>query len=393
MNDFSTLLRFYFCDNNNLQYCKDNVIDKIYNLPGGKLFLEKLYNLYKNVGNENGKYVGVVIIKDKANNPYDGELYNRIIEDYSNNNCVLIFYYSDKLFPLEKSIHYKELCSISSKFGSDNLRVVFSDHIINNEVKDKIPFKFYSTLCLADTTVQRSITKHLLPIFNNQLNFKRQKHFLFLNGSAHKHRIDFAYKMHKKNLLKYCDWSFNDFYGEIDQWKGVYWDEYESVDFFKLLPKNIDKLNRYSGSGGDINLSLYFNSYFDIVSFSHFDFIDDEEYKFVFLCEKIWKTIISFKPFIIIAPSNTLKVLNRLGFETFPEVVDENYDNIESDTERLNTILNEVKKLSEKSLEEMDEIFKEVKGKLINNHKKLINNIHYFDDNIYGELTKWINNI
>ena len=32
---------------------------------------------------------------------------------------------------------------------------------------------------------------------------------------------------------------------------------------------------------------------------THFDFIDDEEYKFVFLCEKIWKTIISFKPFII----------------------------------------------------------------------------------------------
>ena len=99
------------------------------------------------------------------------------------------------------------------------------------------------------------------------------------------------YKMHKKNLLKYCDWSFNDFYKEMDTstWKDAYWDD---VDFLNLLPKNIDKLNRYSGAGGDINLSLYFNSYFDIVSFSHFDFIDDEEYKFVFLCEKIWKTII-----------------------------------------------------------------------------------------------------
>ena len=75
--------------------------------------------------------------------------------------------------------------------------------------------------------------------------------------------------------------------------------------------------------------------------------------------------------------------MKRLGFETFTEVVDENYDNIESDSERLNAILNEVKKLSEKSLEEMDAIFKDMKEKLVNNHRKLINNVHYFDENVY----------
>jgi hypothetical protein len=55
----------------------------------------------------------------------------------------------------------------------------------------------------------------------------------------------------------------------------------------------------------------------------------------VFLTEKVWKPILHYQPFVIIGASGYLSELKRLGFNTFDAWLNEDYDNIENDQERL----------------------------------------------------------
>lgn len=74
------------------------------------------------------------------------------------------------------------------------------------------------------------------------------------------------------------------------------------------------------------------------------------------LTEKIFKPIISHRPFMLIGAVGNLAYLRNYGFKTFGDYVDESYDNIADNTDRINKITQELIKLcnmSETQLKEM----------------------------------------
>jgi|TARA_Y100001963_G_C6456479_1_gene298165 hypothetical protein len=82
-----------------------------------------------------------------------------------------------------------------------------------------------------------------------------------------------------------------------------------------------------------------------------------------------------YQPFIIYGNVNSLKTLKERGYETFSEIFDESYDNVEDDGLRLKMVCEEVERISKLSIEESFDLYESVKDKLIYNRKQLENNI------------------
>jgi hypothetical protein len=73
------------------------------------------------------------------------------------------------------------------------------------------------------------------------------------------------------------------------------------------------------------------------------------------LSEKIFKPIGMKHPFIVVSNPKTLELLRTLGYKTFSPWIDESYDLIEDDAERLLAIAKETKRLCELSPQELTE--------------------------------------
>lgn len=103
--------------------------------------------------------------------------------------------------------------------------------------------------------------------------------------------------------------------------------------------------------------------------------------------EKLIRSLIAEKPFIVYAPKHYLQRLQRIGFKTFNEIWSEEYDNFDF-VERYNKILNltiKLAKLSDKdflrSMESAQEICK--------HNKQVLKNINV---DYHGSEQQWINN-
>lgn len=95
------------------------------------------------------------------------------------------------------------------------------------------------------------------------------------------------------------------------------------------------------------------------------------EKNYLFITEKTTKPIMNLHPFFIVGSPYTLKYLQELGFKTFSNFWDESYDTEPNFKLRCNMIINEVKKLCNKSQEEMIKIIKSMEDILIHNKKLL----------------------
>lgn len=80
----------------------------------------------------------------------------------------------------------------------------------------------------------------------------------------------------------------------------------------------------------------------------------------LFLSEKIWKPIIMGHPFLVYGNKGTLEYLKNIGYKTFDKWIDESYDNEVNHLIRGKMIVNEIKKLSELSLDKLKEIRNEM---------------------------------
>lgn len=89
--------------------------------------------------------------------------------------------------------------------------------------------------------------------------------------------------------------------------------------------------------------------------------------------EKEWKPILIKQPHIIKGRPGMLKLLRRFGFLTFDKWIDESYDEIENDWERLYAIAKETERLANLSDEEWDSMLVQMQNTLDFNYDVLIN--------------------
>ena len=119
------------------------------------------------------------------------------------------------------------------------------------------------------------------------------------------------------------------------------------------------------------------------------------------LTEKIFKPIVSKQPFMLLAAPGNLAYLKSYGFKTFDSVIDESYDTIKDDNERINAVVAQMKWYCNLSPEEKSRVierltpvvehnfqhfygeFKEIiTDELLTNTKTLFNTLDYDDSSV-----------
>ena len=157
------------------------------------------------------------------------------------------------------------------------------------------------------------------------------------------------------------------------------WKEIKDCGYVSNIAKNIVLPNSYKTSKKDVlegrsyagidSLEQYYeDTYFSIVPENTVDHGEK------WVTEKITKVLYHGHPFIVVGTHGILKLLKSWGFETFPELFDESYDDIEDWRERIEYIKKEIIKFCLlKDDKELSKLYDSVYEKCVHNQKTLLN--------------------
>ena len=111
------------------------------------------------------------------------------------------------------------------------------------------------------------------------------------------------------------------------------------------------------------NPEWYNDTCFSFVSESFISLIDNQ----VLVSEKTYKPIAFYHPFVILGPVGILQSLRNLGFETFENLFDEQYDTESNWIKRLNCLVDNVKQFQKQPYDKL------TKEKIAHNHDRFFN--------------------
>jgi hypothetical protein len=164
--------------------------------------------------------------------------------------------------------------------------------------------------------------------------------FLFLNKVARDHRINLINELKNSKLLEQALWSCH--------WEKKFLPlEYE--DFFNNQVTDItinNTVHDLSWPDGGLFPQLYIDTYFSVVTETNFSVPLD------YRTEKIYKPILIGHPFVAVSSYHFYQGLKNLGFKTFSGLIDETFDNILNDDDRITAITNTIKNLCASDLKE-----------------------------------------
>lgn len=207
----------------------------------------------------------------------------------------------------------------------------------------------------------------------------KDKVFLNLNRRHRSHRYAILLKFFEHKLLDKACMSFSKDVA-VEQWIH---DTRRITQFYKIalttdelykvydsLPYVLDShdFSRFPVEDDLKDTSrLYDNTYVSLVSETNF------ETNIIHMTEKTIKPIIFKQPFIIVGPTHTLHYLKKLGFKTFGEFWNEDYDSEPDPVRRMNMILELCKKISKWSTQEWVIFYKRTKDIRKHNFRTLKN--------------------
>lgn len=189
--------------------------------------------------------------------------------------------------------------------------------------------------------------------------------FLFLNGRIRPHRKYLIEQFQLSGLLNNSLWSCLDtgLAGSRSiQLKHNGTNLLLNPGIIQYLPKeyeypayrsNINLSNQafvkyrlFNNDWGEIYIQprAYVDTYFSLVTETVF------EYPYSFRTEKIWKPIAMAHPWIAVANAGYYQDLKNLGFQTFSHVIDESFDLIENNQDRIERIAQVVEDLCQQDL-------------------------------------------
>lgn len=91
------------------------------------------------------------------------------------------------------------------------------------------------------------------------------------------------------------------------------------------------------------------------------------------LTEKIFKPIVSKRPFMLVAAPGNLAYLKSYGFKTFDRWIDESYDSIQDNDQRIAAIVEQTKKICALSNSQLEDMYREMQDILDYNYEHLWN--------------------
>ena len=195
-----------------------------------------------------------------------------------------------------------------------------------------------------------SLNYSILSYFPVEYNIKeKEKAFLCFNNRPRKHRLDLLELMYS-----YIDKGYYSFEGPGLNWD-ILSDEYDDIKknrnkFPLRLNITTDRTNPIDIIPDDIK---YFDdSYFSIITETLFYTEPNYGVDSTFITEKTFKCLGCMHPFVMLGRPHTLKVLKRIGYKTFSPFINEAYDSIENNEERLIAVFKEIQRLISKPVEE-----------------------------------------
>lgn len=267
--------------------------------------------------------------------------------------------------------------------GSLEANIIYNNFCNSNGIENKINVIIINSW---ERHIHRTMDK------NKPFNFEisnKGKNFLCFNRILRQHRVALLGLLYEKNLV---DTAYYSFFHKLTYNKDSTPFEYirktlSKVTYGKIY-RNIFKnmknfpllLNNKTGENTnyvlDTDSHYYDNSYFSLVTETFFfegsstSFWDETS---IFFSEKIFKPIACGHPFILVSRPNSLTYLKKLGYKTFHPYIDETYDSIENDEERLLAIVNEVDRLCKQTPEQWLDWLRSVSEIVKHNHSTIVN--------------------
>ena len=285
----------------------------------------------------------------------DDDLWKIIKRDFDNNKCKIIFYSPDfdatwlaKNLKLEKS----KVKIISGEF-TDNKDVYFCE------------FNGMSYYNILDGGVNYE------KLFESMSRYYRDYHFLSLNHSVKKHRIELFNFINKNEEIRSKTKSnfFSRIITHFPQTEDEVRNKLSGLEIKLMDSDLIDDQDTIHFDKSRINPIIEYNSYVNLTTETGF------EGNKIYLTEKLFRNFVTFKPFILIGQAKSLKRVKDWGFKTFGEWFDESYDEIKDENKRLDMIKKNILKLSKLSKKEIHILYYEMEEVLRHNYKHL--KVHY----------------
>lgn len=173
---------------------------------------------------------------------------------------------------------------------------------------------------------------------------EKSKDFLCFNKVSRPHRVNLLEMMLEYDYIKRGYYSFEGAGGWLENFDKIS-DEYVNIkknqNLFPIrLNISPDRINPVDIRTEDFK--YFTDSYFSIVCETIFYKLPQD---CVFISEKTYKCLAMMHPFILLARPGTLADLRKMGYKTFSPLIDESYDTIENDDDRLSAIFNEIHRL------------------------------------------------
>lgn len=223
-------------------------------------------------------------------------------------------------------------------WGNANIEQQYAEWCKRNNPPVKFKSVYYYPACLG--VLLRNTTPH--PEYYNELrNIKRPKLFTYLSGDNRPHRAECMNALYKRGMLDQIEWTWlGDHIGQGIKSPGLH------ADLKPLVPKSADglqgKVATFTKNPGAGFYEMYKATYFDLIPETYY-WHDREFYpnyywwKTVDISEKLWRSVINKRPFIVLGNQYVLREFKKLGFKTFPSMFDETYDTL-PDSKRLDFI-------------------------------------------------------
>lgn len=302
---------------------------------------------------------------------------NKAIEHIKSteNKCFLLIWFPTEGFCMSLFDNmiprYIDLIHTKYNIPRNKILFVYGDINIKNSAKFTKLYNFipernvfglniFEHVSVGDFSSQKRPSYQEL-LFRKESKRDRKKLFLFKNGVVRPHRMFLITALNKLGLLDKGYYSWINHTGiklEEEDYKRVFWHYYEDeeerdshIKEYKecieaQTPIILDKLpTELSDRSNQITLdnSYIKDSYFTLVTET---VVDNENFGIQFFSEKTYQPIHTLHPFILYSSSGSLEYLRNLGYATFPELFNEEYDKITNEAKRGRFIVNEIKRLN-----------------------------------------------
>jgi|DEB0MinimDraft_6_1074348.scaffolds.fasta_scaffold07422_2 hypothetical protein len=220
---------------------------------------------------------------------------------------------------------------------------------------------------------------------NVPFDLKRQYTWLSLNRIPRPHRVVHVSHLLNNNLADKFLWSLDNHPKGLkfifESTKNAFNNELtKDIGVLRKhpLPKVLDipDFNLFTSTNPNL-YHLYKQAYFSVVTET--SVANDT----TFISEKTFKPIINGHPFIIIGNPKTLDTLHNWGYKTYHGLFNEAYDKIEDKNARIQFINNEIERISALSLDEIHELYNNVKDIIVYNQQRFFMEKTFKEDKIF----------